>query len=116
MRVQLDVTVSELDVDAALPLGLMINEWVTNSFKHAFKQVEEPELQLLLHRQDDGLLLKIKDNGPGLRDELWQQPQKSFGLKLVKVLAKQLHAVTSVTNNHGTLFTVQIPSDKLNLK
>jgi len=115
VAVQLDVNVTELDVDVALPLGLIINEWVTNSFKHAFGYVTQPELHLLLHKKAEGLLMHIRDNGPGLPEELWQKPQKSFGLKLIKVLVKQLQATANVQNNQGAQFIVQIPTDQLKL-
>jgi two-component sensor histidine kinase len=115
VAVQLDVNVTELDVDVALPLGLIINEWVTNSFKHAFGYVTQPELHLLLHKKAEGMLMHIRDNGPGLPEELWQKPQKSFGLKLIKVLVKQLQATANVQNNQGAQFIVQIPTDQLKL-
>ncbi len=106
---RLDVEVKELDVDIAMPLGLLINEWVTNAFKHAWQQVPQPLLDMSIKAGEKELILEIKDNGPGIPDSLWQKPQRSFGLKLVKVLVKQLDAVANLSSAKGAVFTVHIP-------
>ncbi|QNF33401.1 sensor histidine kinase [Adhaeribacter swui] len=108
LTLDLHVSVTELDVDKALPLGLIINEWVTNAFKYAYQYVPEPRLSISLH-DSNGLQLHIQDNGPGLPAAIWEKPQTSFGLKLVKVLSKQLNGNCSVENHHGTTFTLHIP-------
>jgi two-component sensor histidine kinase len=108
LALDLCISVAELDVDKALPLGLIINEWVTNAFKYAYPQVSEPHLQVELH-QTNGIQLSIRDNGPGLPAGIWEKPQTSFGLKLVKVLSKQLNGTCAVENHHGTTFTLHIP-------
>lgn len=109
-RLQLivDVTVTELDIDIAMPLGLIVNEWITNAFKHAYNDNESPELTLKLSQPDE-LLLEIHDNGPGLPPLLWERPGNSFGLKLVKVLARQLDAKINVASHPGTTLTLRIP-------
>ncbi len=111
---RLDVEVKELDVDIAMPLGLLINEWVTNAFKHAWQQVPQPLLDMSIKSGEKELILEIKDNGPGIPDSLWQKPQRSFGLKLVKVLVKQLDAVANLSSAKGAVFTVHIPLPTLN--
>ena len=109
----LDIAVTELDVDVAMPLGLIINEWVTNAFKHAYKMSKlEPELWIKLSLEKS-LELEIKDNGTGLPGEMWERPQKSFGIKLVKVLAKQLRATCTVENNEGTVLSLHIPKTEI---
>ncbi|PSR56571.1 hypothetical protein AHMF7605_25275 [Adhaeribacter arboris] len=112
LKLDLCITVAELDVDKALPLGLIINEWVTNAFKYAYHQVPEPYLQVELHHTN-GLHLFIRDNGPGLPAMVWEKPQTSFGLKLVKVLSKQLNGTCAVENQNGTTFTLHIPETTL---
>ncbi|RDC61479.1 histidine kinase dimerization/phosphoacceptor domain -containing protein [Adhaeribacter pallidiroseus] len=108
LNLKLCISVAELDVDKALPLGLIINEWVTNAFKYAYQQVPEPQLQVELHNTN-GLQLLIRDNGPGLPATVWEKPQTSFGLKLVKVLSKQLNGTCAVENQGGTTFKLHIP-------
>lgn len=108
LRLVVDVTVTELDIDMAMPLGLIVNEWITNSFKHAYQHVTMPELSVKIFRSD-ALYLEIHDNGPGFNIDLWQKPGNSFGLKLVKVLARQLDAKVTVTTQPGTTLALRIP-------
>lgn len=105
---QLDIQIAEMDVDRALPLGLIINEWVTNAFKYAYKEILFPALSLSL-KKDREIILKIKDNGPGIPQEIWDKPQYSFGLKLVKILSKQLHGSYQMENQDGTTLYLHIP-------
>jgi two-component sensor histidine kinase len=109
----LDVSVADLDVDVAMPLGLIINEWVTNAFKHAYKANElKPALWIKLSA-GNSLELQIKDNGSGMPLEMWEKPQKSFGIKLVKVLTKQLRGTSIVESNGGTVLTLSIPKAEI---
>jgi len=114
---ELEISISDLDVDVALPLGLIINEWITNSFKHAYgSQQGRPGLWIKLSA-DNNLELKIKDNGKGMPMEIWETPQKSFGIKLVKVLTKQLRGNCRIENGNGTILTLDIPRAEVkNLK
>ncbi|QMU27139.1 sensor histidine kinase [Adhaeribacter radiodurans] len=112
LKLDLCISVAELDVDKALPIGLIINEWVTNAFKYAYPNVPEPHLSINL-QDNNGLQLLIQDNGPGLPAAVWEKPQTSFGLKLVKVLSKQLNGTCSVQNQNGTTFTLHVPETTL---
>ncbi len=85
-----------INIETAIPCGLLLNELVTNSFKHAFPDSENGEVHIQLRRdQSQKLHLRIWDNGIGLPPELEWQSSTSLGLKLVKILAKQLKAVIS---------------------
>ncbi len=105
---QLDIQITEMDVDMALPLGLIINEWVTNAFKYAYKEVKRPALTLTL-KKDREIVLDIKDNGPGMAQDAWEKPRGSFGVKLVKVLSRQLNGICGIESSSGTQFNLQIP-------
>jgi two-component sensor histidine kinase len=107
-NLQLDIQVTEMDVDMALPLGLIINEWVTNAFKYAYKDVAYPALMLSL-RKGGEVILEIRDNGPGMTSEAWEKPRGSFGVKLVKVLSRQLNGTCSMESRNGTLLSLHIP-------
>lgn len=105
---QLDIQITEMDVDRALPLGLIINEWVTNAFKYAYKEVRCPALMLSL-KKDREIVLDIKDNGPGMAQDAWEKPRSSFGVRLVKVLSRQLNGICGIESSNGTRFSLQIP-------
>lgn len=107
-NLQLDIQVTEMNVDMALPLGLIINEWVTNAFKYAYKDVAYPALMLSLKKGGE-VILEIKDNGPGMTSEAWEKPRGSFGVKLVKVLSRQLNGTCSMESRNGTLLSIHIP-------
>lgn len=89
---RLDLEAITLDVDKAIPLGLIINEVVSNSFKYAYHSVSDPELLIRLKQIGSReISLFIKDNGPGLPTEVnLETKEEGFGMKLVKILSKQL--------------------------
>jgi two-component sensor histidine kinase len=108
----LQVDVQELDIDLAMPLGLIVNEWITNSFKHAYQHIQHPELSLKL-KMNNTIQLEISDNGRGMDMKLWDRPSGSFGIKLIKVLSRQIDGHCTVAVNAGTRFTLEIPLPQL---
>lgn len=110
---KLDLTLEiediSLDVELAVPLGLIINELVTNVFKHAFKEIKRPELSIRLW-QTDHLFLEIKDNGPGVDPENWKKAGQTFGKRLVISLTKQANGILQVTSDQGARFLLTLPA------
>ncbi|QJW88893.1 tetratricopeptide repeat protein [Spirosoma taeanense] len=103
----LDITKEWLEVDIAVPIGLIVNELVTNSFKHAYESVSRPMLRIRLHEQQ-GLFLEVQDNGPGIAPDDWEEHgQESFGKQLVASLCKQLSGVVEVRYQNGALFRMR---------
>ncbi|WP_077919150.1 histidine kinase dimerization/phosphoacceptor domain -containing protein [Spirosoma sp. 209] len=116
---QLDIELNELDVDVAMPLGLIVNELVTNAFKYAYADVQRPKLRISLHRQNGlaqpGLTLEVQDNGPGLDTADWQRDghRTSFGKRLIYSLSEQLDGQLELIRQNGTLCRLYIPQTKL---
>jgi two-component sensor histidine kinase len=100
-----------LDVDKALPIGLIVNEIVTNAFKYAYKNVAHPSLHISCTEQGNDINLTIKDNGAGLDETKWKQTGGSFGKQLVTTLCRQLRAKQSLDVNNGTRFQFVIPKN-----
>ncbi|SDS44814.1 Two-component sensor histidine kinase, contains HisKA and HATPase domains [Polaribacter sp. KT25b] len=95
------------DIDTAIPLGLIINEIITNSYKYAFKQGKENTLSISINKEiDNNFKLIIEDNGPGLYSNFDVKKAKSLGLRLVNRLVKQLHGTLSLTNEKGARFEI----------
>lgn len=95
------------DVDTAIPLGLIINEIITNSYKYAFKNDKENSLSISLEKENNkDYKLVIEDNGPGLSKEINVKRAKSLGLRLVNRLVKQLHGTLKQTNSKGAKFEI----------
>lgn len=90
------------DVDTSLPIGLIINEIVSNAFKYAFKNVAEPSLDIhLVQKEKKSFNLHIGDNGVGLPADFEIDKSTSFGMKLVDLLVKQLQGKLKVENKDG---------------
>lgn len=109
MDLTLDIENISLDVELAVPLGLIINELVTNVFKHAFTAIEQPCLTIRLW-QTDYLFLEVKDNGPGVDPENWKKTGQTFGKRLVISLTKQANGTLQVTSDHGARFLLTLPA------
>ncbi|GAB3020037.1 sensor histidine kinase [Spirosoma pulveris] len=116
---QVDVVLEELDVDVAMPLGLIVNELITNSFKYAFIHQDRPLLRIKLDYADGslqpGITLEVQDNGPGIKADDWQKSasRKSFGRRLVTSLTEQLEGNFELLTQNGTLFRLHIPQTRL---
>jgi two-component sensor histidine kinase len=107
---QLEIEEEILDVEKALPIGLLINELVTNSLKYAFANTSRPCLSISLRKLKDELTLVVRDNGRGIDEEEWKKKGNSFGKQLIKVLGKQLRASQTVDGRNGTSFQIIIPN------
>ena len=92
-----------LDLNAAVPCGLIVNELVSNSLKYAFPDGREGEIRIELSEWPGGVTrLVVADNGIGLRTDLNWTTTKSLGLRLVRTLAEQLGAKIEVISKPGT--------------
>jgi PAS domain S-box-containing protein len=96
-----------LEVDTAIPCGLIINELVSNVLKHAFPTGTAGEVSIALARTGpDALLLTVSDNGIGFPVGFNWHQSPSLGLKLVKDLARQLDGSVEVDSTSGTTFRI----------
>lgn len=107
----LHITINQemMDIDKALPIGLIINEIVTNALKYAYKNIERPSLHISLTEEEAHIVCHIKDNGIGIDEQQWKQQKSSFGKQLITALCKQLRAQQNLVVNQGTGFTITIP-------
>jgi len=100
-----------LDIDTAVPLGLIINELISNSFKHAFVDDDEGQVQVslkYLEKSTDKLILTVSDNGKGMPEKFDIENANSLGLRLVKMLSNQLDGEVSYLNKNGTFVTITL--------
>jgi PAS domain S-box-containing protein len=102
-----------LDVDTAIPCGLIVNELVSNSLKHAFVDNREGKICVKLSTNGDGILtLVVKDNGVGLPNHIDLQNVDSLGMKLVGALVNQLDGSIEIDRSFGTKFTITFTGEK----
>jgi len=107
IRVNLEIDRTGLGMDSAVPCGLIINELVSNSFKHAFPGGRRGEVRIAMSRHDgDRITLVVADNGVGLPENLDFLNAESLGLQLVVTLVDQLRGTITLSRDTGTKFTV----------
>jgi len=103
IRLHTELDQLALELDDALPFGLLISEVVSNSLKHAFPQGRSGEVSVFLHQQSDTTIsLRLSDDGIGLPAELDWSTTRSLGLRLVRTLAQQLRGNLEVRSQGGT--------------
>jgi two-component sensor histidine kinase len=104
-----------LDIDTAVPLGLILNELVTNSLKYAFPNEEEGYVNISLEysNKENMLQLKVEDNGIGLPANFDISKSTSLGLKLVRMLCQQLDGKLHYSNGSGSKFDIEISNTEL---
>ena len=99
----------EINVDTAMPLGLILNELLTNSFKYAFAKHEKPALTIDLQERKGTLTLHYADNSAGLPPQYSIENSDSFGLQLIVSLAQQLDGTYKYWNADGFHFELSVP-------
>ena len=92
-----------IDIDTAIPIGLIMNELFTNSFKYAFENTVSREITINLFKSEKKgeMILSYSDNGPGLPEGFDFLKAKSLGIKLIRMLAKQLSGKASYLKNEN---------------
>ncbi len=108
--ITLDMDVDDIlmDVDTAIPLGLILNEIITNSLKHAFVE-KEGTIKVHLKSSDEEIQLEVADNGVGMGEDIDWRNTESLGLQLVNSLTKQLEAEIELDTTSGTCFKLFFP-------
>lgn len=100
----------KIDIERAIPLGLIINEMVTNSFKHAFiSDGDTNEIQINLEKEDQRFILKYKDNGVGFPDNFNVSTAETLGIQLIVALVEQIDGELSFHNKDGAVYEVMLP-------
>lgn len=110
LRRDLPVEPLYLDFERAIPCGLIVNELVTNAFKHAFPDNRPGEIAIVLHTEGEDLVVSVADNGIGLPATFDLGKVRSLGLQLVPLLVDQLAGRFSRETGPGTRFLLRFPS------
>lgn len=96
-----------LDIDTSIPLGLIINELLTNCYKYAFTDRSSGNITIVMNEtKNNEIEFHIYDDGIGFQKELQLNSLKSLGLKLVKGLTEQIKGTLKIENNNGTHFFI----------
>jgi PAS domain S-box-containing protein len=108
-RIKLKINVQNilLDINIAIPLGLIVNELITNSLKHAFTDGKLGKINVNFYPIDEHYEFIVKDNGIGFPEDIDFQKTNSLGLQMIKVLTSQIDGQIELDNNNGTEFKIK---------
>jgi len=109
LQISMDVPNNlKLNIDTAIPLGLLINEIITNALKYGFNNKEQGTIYIsILPQTYPSFLLLIGDNGKGFSDEINYKTTKSLGLKLIRQLVRQLNgSIEKENKTPGTHYSI----------
>jgi len=102
-----------LDIDAAVSIGLIVNELVTNSYKYAFKPMQNNYLVVGLGHLDSACCkLTVRDSGPGIAEHINITQSSSLGLRMVSLLTRQLNGKLEYKTDKGAVFSIVFEQKK----
>jgi PAS domain S-box-containing protein len=107
IETEIEVPPIEVNLETAIPLGLIINEMVSNSIKHAFPDKKGKIMVKLEIDSDENLILMVSDDGVGLPKDSDIDSIKKFGLKLIQALIQQLDGKLTFESKNGTTFCIK---------
>jgi len=102
-----NIEILMVPVDVAIPIGIIINELVTNSIKYAFNNIKNGEVTISFKKTDSVFELLVKDNGIGYKDRINFKEPKSLGQQIIKSLCMQLGSEPEITEDNGTNFIIK---------
>jgi two-component system, sensor histidine kinase PdtaS len=106
VQLRTNITVLQLDVDTVVPIGLIINELVTNALKYAFSNEKNGTIEVNLFEENNQMVLQVKDDGIGLPDDFDIEKLNSMGFKN---FATKLSAKLNIENQNGAFVELLIP-------
>ncbi len=101
-----------LDIDHAIPCGLIVTELITNAYKHAFSSAQSGVISVFISKEKHLLRITVADNGRGLPRDFALASVHTLGLTLVGNLAEQVKGCLEVRSEEGTAFTLRVPLPK----
>jgi PAS domain S-box-containing protein len=102
----MDIDELTLNIDQAIPCGLIINELVSNTFKHAFPEGNKGELKISVREKEGRMAILIADNGVGIPKEWKLEDNESLGIQLVYTLTEQLDGDIEFSGERGTKYLI----------
>jgi two-component sensor histidine kinase len=108
--IQIETPSLSLDMNTAIPFGLILTELLSNALKHAFPSGKEGEIHIAVRPGIPGMLsLEVRDNGVGLPQNITVEEAQSLGLQLVRLLTRQVKGTIDIKRSKGTTVTITFP-------
>ena len=99
-----------IGIEKAIPAGIIVNELVSNSLKHAFPAKRKGEVAVEIHATTDAVTLIVRDDGVGLPHDWRLEESASFGLELVRMLTETMKGSLVIEREHGTRIAIAFPA------
>ena len=101
--------IAEFDIPpkAAIAIGIIINELLTNAFKYAFKNRSKGAVSISIDKNENTVTVAIQDNGTGINAAAIKQKSTGLGLSLVQMLIDQLKGTHATVNENGTKHIIE---------
>lgn len=112
INVEIDTTDVLLDINQAIPSAILINELVTNAYKHAFKGKNSGTIEILLKEKEGQISIIVRDDGVGLPQGFSVEDQSSVGMNLIQTLTKQLEGHLEYKSVNGAEFCIRFERSK----
>jgi PAS domain S-box-containing protein len=109
ITINTDIADITLDPKTSGTMGIIVNELLSNSLKHAFSNREEGQIWITAVPDDHHLKIVVRDNGKGFSSDSQAAEKRNFGLNLVRMLTDQLSGTCSVDSREGTRWTIELP-------
>tara|TARA_R100000455_G_C6261120_1_gene116487 strand:- start:225 stop:1253 length:1029 start_codon:yes stop_codon:yes gene_type:complete len=112
IELSLDVSSLNVDINDAIPIGLILNELINNAFKHAFNGFDKGIIKISLQEKGDDMELVVANNGNKLADDFNPEESDSLGMTLIKVLIQKINGSLEITSDEWTSFNITFNLDK----
>jgi two-component system, sensor histidine kinase PdtaS len=112
INVSINASNVKLDIEEVIPLGLIVNELLTNSLKHNIEHDRKLKISLTCTADNEYIRLRYADNGEATSHTVNAMNNASFGMKLIGLLVKQLNAEMEVSEAEGLVYNITLPIKK----
>lgn len=107
VKINLQIEDIFLDAKTLSPLGILINELITNAMKYAFIGRSEGIISITAYQKEKNVIIVFADNGVGMPQMIYSENSTGFGLQLIEILVKQIHGKSSIEQKNGTTFIIE---------
>ena len=112
--IETSITIDSIEMHTKMlsPVGIIINELITNSIKYAFKEIANPKIAITLTSNDSKMaILTYTDNGKGIPDSIHFNQSSGFGMQLIGMLIRQLHGKGEIIRGENSMIRIEFPLD-----
>jgi two-component sensor histidine kinase len=102
VKMEFDVSPLKLHMDTVIPIGLIVNELVTNALKYAFQAGQQGHIVIGLNQEGNALRLFVRDDGKGMGEDWVERTSNTFGYRIIRTFAQKLKATLHIHHQSGT--------------